>query len=54
METLTYQEALKKITDYMITDTLQKRDVFDYSTILSLLFDKPKEQTLLDLFEAQK
>lgn len=53
-DSITYQEAVEKFTNYMMTDRLCKRDVWDYSTILAILFDKPKEQTLQDLFDAQR
>jgi hypothetical protein len=52
MNGLTYEEAVKKITEYRATNCCH--DVFTYSTMLAILFDMPKEKTLNDLFDAQK
>jgi hypothetical protein len=52
-EAVTYTEAVEQITAYV---SLHRGglDMFAYSTVLAIIYQKTKEQTLDDLFEASK
>lgn len=52
-EAVTYTEAVEKITTYVAVYRGQL-DLFAYSTVLAIIYEKSKEQTLSDLMDAQK
>jgi hypothetical protein len=52
-EAVTYTEAVEKITAYVAVHR-GGLDMFAYSTVLAIIYQKSKEQTLNDLFEASK
>lgn len=55
MDSLTYGQAVKKITEYRKAGgKIGKMDLFDYSSILALLFNTTKEETLDALSAAYK
>ncbi len=58
MDAITYGQAVKKISNYRKAGgKIGKMDLFDYSSILAVLFNTTKEETLDALstaFEAQK
>jgi len=52
-EAVTYTEAIEKIVTYVAVYRGQL-DLFAYSTVLAITYEKSKEQTLNDLMDAQK
>jgi hypothetical protein len=52
-EAVTYTEALERIEAYR-NKWGGSLDVFDYSTVLAIIYEKTKEQTIDDIIEASK